>query len=372
MSISVSRLEGEKIARYLKLRNWHELGKLYSDRVEQLLSPDGNEVVMLPLVNTFSDYAEVMNKALSVIAGYEKTSVLHLFNVLVNPSYDFLRWRISGENTAGGIIPFNSMGANIDFIRDLLGSACLDILSPSVYHTKVYTKEVNDQLSLYSFGQTEIGSYIMNVLCPLGYYQYQLFDPVVENLPLARRINLNILNNIDLIQRSVEEHSQELNDSVESQSMSVNFLNSLSEMYEENKDTQITLSADWNLAIPHIGNPDPVSNVILKPNCIDKVMETVDKYTPQDEQDVPATFFGKITSIGTEAEIENRTVFDIKIATIGENLRTMYVTATLSYAQYFILADSAFQDGANVKVSGIKTTTARSTRLKDASIELAE
>lgn len=371
MSVLISKLDGQKIVRYLTLRHWQEIGKLHLGRVNQLLSPDGHLAVMLPLSDSISDYEDVMRKALSDIARYENITVIHLYNKLTNPSYDFPRWRIAGENTSGGNIPFNSMGANIDFIKDLLGTACLDIINPAVYHAKIYTKEVHDQLSQYCFGQTEIGSYIMNVLCPLGYYQYQLFNPDVEKLPMARRINLNILRNIDVIQRSVEERSQELNDCVESSTISVNFLNSLSEMYEENKDTQITLSADWNRDVPHIGNPNPVSDVILKPNCLDRVMETVEMYTPKEEQNVPATYFGKITNIGTEAEVENRTIFDIKVATIGENLRTVYVIATLGYSQYFVLADKAFQDGANVKVTGLKTTTARSIKLKDACIEFA-
>lgn len=372
MSILISNLDGQKIAKYLTLQHWQTLGTLHSGRVSQLLSPNKQDVVMLPLTNNFSDYEEVMNKALRVIARNENTTVIHLYNKLTNPSYDFLRWRITGDSTAGGNIPFNSMGANIDFIKDMLGTACLDILSPAVYHAKVYTKEVNEQLAKYSFGQTEIGSYIMNVLCPLGHYQYQLFDPTKEDLPLARIINLNILNNIETIQRSVEDNSQELNDSVESQVISVNFLSSLSEMYEENKDSQITLRADWNRDVPLIGNPDPVSNVLLKPNCLDRVMMTVEAYTPKEEQNVKATYFGKITNIGTEAEIENRIVFEIKVATIGENLRTVYVVATLSYSEFFFLADKAFQEGANVKITGVRTTTARSIKLKEASIEVAE
>lgn len=372
MSFLVSKLDGRKICKYLRLKNWQDLGVFYSGKVQQMVSPNGNIVVLMPLVTSFSDYEDVMKKALGTIASFENISTIHLYNKLTNPSCDFLRWRIAGDSTSGGIIPFNSMGANIDYIKDLLGSACLDILNPATYHTKVYTNEVNEQIAKYSFGQTEIGSYILNVLCPLGYYQYQLFDPIQENLPMSRRINLNILNNIDLIQRSVEDKSQELNDSVESQAISVNFLNSLSEMYDENKDSQITLSAEWNGDVPHIQNPNPVSMVLLKPNCLDRVIETIENYTPKEEQNVPATFYGKITNIGAEAEIENRTLFDIKIATIGDDLRTVYVVATLSYSQFFAMADKAFQEGANIKVTGIKTSTARSIKLKEANIELVD
>lgn len=372
MSIIIEKLDGNLICRYLRRKHWHDAGLLYAGRVQQMLSPDESKVVLMPLENSFSDYEEVMLKALGVIAKVENTSLIHLYNKLTNPSFDFLRWRIAGDSTTGGIIPFNSMGANIDYIKDMLGTACLDILSPAVYHVKVYTSEVNNQIAKYSFGQTEIGSYILNVLCPLGFYQYQLFDPDTESLPLSRKINLNILNNIDTIQRSAEDKSNELNDCVENRLMSVNFLTSLTDMYEENKDSEITLSADWNGDIPLIGNPNPVGRVLLQPKYIDRVMETIERYTPKEEQNVLATYYGKITNIGTEAEVENRTVFDIKVATIGENLRTVYVIATLVYSQYFVLADKAFQDGANVKITGLKTTTARSIKLKDASIEYAE
>lgn len=371
MSVLVTKLDGSRISKYLALKQWRDLGLVCAGKVKQMQSPDGCYVVLLPMISTFDDNDEVILKALNTIAKYENTSVINLFNKLTNPSYDYLRWRIVSDSTAGGNIPFNSMGANIDFIKDMLGTACLDILSPAVYHTKVYTNEVNEQLAKYSFGQTEIGSYIMNVLCPLGNYQYQLFDPTMENLPLSRRINLNILNNIETIQRSIEEKSQELNDKVESKAISVNFLKSLSEMYEENKDSQISIKADWNRDVPLIDNLNPVSNVLLKPACLERVMLTVETFTPTEEQNVKATYFGKITNIGTEAEIENRTVFDIRVATIGENLRTVYVIATLSYSEYFLLADRAFQEGANVKIIGLKTTTARSVKLKDASIEVA-
>ena len=370
MSIIIEKLDGSLICRYLRRKHWRDAGLLYAGRVQQMLSPDESRVVLMPLVDSFSDYEEVMLKALDVIAAVECITPIHLYNILTNPSCDFLRWRIAGDSTSGGIIPFNSMGANIDYIKDMLGTACLDILSPAVYHAKVYTSEVNDQIAKYSFGQTEIGSYILNVLCPLGFYQYQLFDPETEKLPLSRKINLNILNNIETVQRSASERSNELNDCVENQLMSVNFLTSLTDMYEENKDSEITLSAEWNGDIPLLGNPNPVNRVLLQPKYIDRVMETVERYTPKEEQNVPATFFGKITNIGTEAEVENRIVFDIRIATIGENNRTMYVVATLNYAAYYQIADNALLVGATVKVTGIRTSTAKTTRLDDATIEV--
>lgn len=370
MRIILSRIAPENVAKYLVRNGWEDAGRLFDGRVLQFVSPTGDDGLLLPVDTNFSDYERGMMSALSIIAGYERITVKGLYNKLANPSCDLLRWRIADDTTNGGIISFNAMEDNIAYIKDILGATCLDILNPASYHSKLYTKEVSEQISSYRFGQTEIGSYILNVLCPLGYYQYQLFDPDEECMPLARRININLLGNIDRVQQSAEEGSQEMRDKVEQGRISVNFLSALTDLYEENKDSELTLSASWNRDIPLL--VEPVSQVVLKPRCHDRVMATIEEFSPKKEQNVPAVFYGKITNIGAEAEVDNRTMVDIKIATIGENMRTVTVNATLNYNQYFQVVDSAFQTGADVKVSGIKTTTAKSIKLTDASIEIAQ
>lgn len=370
MRIIISKIASENLAKYLLRCGWKEQGQLYNGRVLQFVSPSDDDGLLLPMDRDFSDYDEGMMRALRTIAEYEKLTLKGLYNKLSNPSCDMLRWRIADENTESGIISFNSMESNIDYIKDILSSTCLDILNPSTYHLKLYTKEVVDQISSYRFGQTEVGSYILNILCPLGYYQYQMFDPEEEKLPLTRRININLLNNIAKVQNSATENSSEIRDCVEQGIISVNFLTALTELYEENKDSELTLSASWNRAIPLIA--EPVSQVLLKPRCHDWVMTAIEEFTPKKEQNVKTTYYGKITNIGAEAEVNNRTMVDIKIATVGENMRTVIVNATLNYTEYFQIVDDAFQTGADIKVTGIMTSTARSIKLSNATIEFAQ
>lgn len=368
MKSLINKLSIERLSQYLAVNGWSNLGAVYGGRVRQYLSPTESDAILLPLDTSFSDYEVVMGRVLSSIAEYEHLSLKGLYNKLLNPTCDLLKWRIADDATESGAISFNAMGANIDYIKDMLGAACLDILAPSQYHAKVYTKEVQDQLATYRFGQTEIGSYILNVLCPLGYYQYELFDVEKDQLPLSRRINLNILDNINRIQTSVIDRSSEMRDKVESGALSVNFLTALSDLYEENKDSELTLSANWDRSVPLVS--EPTSCVVLNPQCYDAVMETVDAFSPSQEQNVIASFFGKIKEIGADAEVNNRNLVGIKIATIGDNLRPITVSATLDYVLYFDIVNQAFQSGSDVKVTGTKTSTSRSIKLSDASIEI--
>lgn len=365
----IRRLDPVKLCQYLMLQKWTEIDGLYDGKVRQFLNIEKGEAVILPMENSFSDYDQVIMRFVSTLARLEGMTEKGIFNKLLNPSCDILKWRIADDTTFNGAISFASMGTNIDYIKDMLGAACLDMKSPNAYHSKLYTKEVQDQLSKYSFGQTEIGSYILNVLCPLGYYQYQLFDPSEEQFPDSRRINLRLLRNINRIQKSAEDCSQEMRDNVEVGNISVNFLSSLIGLYETNKDAELTISADWNPSVP-LPESEIVSNVILKPRCLDRVMSVIEDFTPKEEQNIEKTYVGKIINIGAEAEVNNREMVDIKVAVIGENLRTMTVNVSLSYTDNITVVDQAFQTGADVKVTGIKTSTSRSVKLSNASIEV--
>ena len=366
--IFIEKLSAERISKYLLLNGWKQQGLIYNNKVLQFVTSDEKESLLLPVDKSFMDYNFAMYRAISIMAEYEKVSIKSLFNKLINPSSDILKWRVSDEDTMNGAIPFISMEHNIEFIKDMLSSTCLDILSPSQYHTKLYTKEVQSQITKYKFGQTEIGSYILNILCPLGYYQYKLFDPTVGELPLSRKINLHLIRNINTLQRSAQEKSQESRDCISEGKISVNFLNSLTSLYDENKNAELSIEADWNLSIPVA--EEFSSYVILDPKFSEEIALIAEEFTPKTEQNVVKSFYGKIVNIGAEAEIDNRVMVDIKVATIGENLKTITINASLNYSQYFSIVDTAFQTGSDVKVTGITSSTAKSVNIKDATIEL--
>lgn len=362
----IDNLHNEQICIYLTRNNWKEVACLFNGRVKQFLTPDGNDAILLPIDRSFDDFYQVMTYALKTIASVENDSLQGILTKLINPSSDILKWRIADTDTALGIIPLSSMGNNIEYIKDLLSSSCLDILSPSVFHKKVMTKEVNVQMSQYKFGQTEIGSYILNLVCPLGFYQYQLFEPQIEDLPLGRRINLRIFQNIDLVQKSIAEKSSQLNDFVEEGKISVNFLNALTDLYEENKDANFSITAKWDPYVP-ILHPT-LNDISLIPSCMEKVIEVAEKNTPTLPQDEIKSFYGKIINIGGEPEIQNRETVTITVAAIGEGGKSIKIKAELNYHEYYEVIDSAFRNGLDVKIKGTLNSTQRTISLSQATL----
>ena len=88
--------------------------------------------------------------------------------------------------------------------KKLLVATALDILHPKKYHQGRVDDTVSKFLSNCRFGQTEIGSYVVSVVCPFseldegtGYKQLSIFSDEKKCAnSLTRRVTSRVMNNI--------------------------------------------------------------------------------------------------------------------------------------------------------------------------------
>lgn len=365
--ITVEKLE--KVFSFLK---WRELDVLMNGRVRQFVSPDDEYVALIPLVKEFSDYYRVMGETLQSIASFENRSIEALVNRILNPSYDIQKWRIANNYTSDGKIPFFSMTDTIEKIKDVLATAYLDTLNPTRFHKKVYTTDVNKNISEYSFGQTEIGSYILNILCPLGNYQYTIFNPTEQDIPLNRKINMRLLSSIDNIQKDLKNsNNNKVDEDVDQGLYSINFLDSLVDIYDETKDTEMNIIVDWCKDIGFV-NESPISSIKLEPIFMEKVNFIADKYRPKKEENIKKTYYGKIESITANPKVEDREYVQIKIVTIGDDNKKLNIQSRLNYSTFYSIVKIAFDNGSNIKLSGIQKNIGKQKWIDNGILELLD
>lgn len=365
--ITVEKLE--KVFSFLK---WRELDVLMNGRVRQFVSPDDEYVALIPLVKEFSDYYRVMGETLQSIASFENRSIEALVNRILNPSYDIQKWRIANNYTSDGKIPFFSMTDTIEKIKDVLATAYLDTLNPTRFHKKVYTTDVNKNISEYSFGQTEIGSYILNILCPLGNYQYTIFNPTEQDIPLNRKINMRLLSSIDNIQKDLKNsNNNKVDEDVDQGLYSINFLDSLVDIYDETKDTEMNIIIDWCKDIGFVNEP-PISSIKLEPIFMEKVNFIADKYRPKKEENIKKTYYGKIESITANPKVEDREYVQIKIVTIGDDNKKLNIQSRLNYSTFYSIVKIAFDNGSNIKLSGIQKNIGKQKWIDNGILELLD
>lgn len=366
---ALQKLVPVKIGRYLQIHGWRELCTLFGGKAKQFVSDDERQVVLIPFDSSCSDYLALLNRAISDIAEYNKISVLTLLSELLNPSADILKWRIMDNQTELGQIPFDSMISYIGSIKNSLAAALQDTINPRAFHSKLLTKNVTKELSSCSFGQTEFGSYIINVICPLGEYQYTLFDNDVEDLPLYRRVNLKMMKSLSLINRSVADGSNELDEAVGGGYVSVNFLDSIANIISVNELAHFDINIVRSKSVPSPN--DAVTNIRVSHVVNQKIIDVADRYRPHEPQNVMKTIFGKIVNMSGDANPEDRDLFSITLLTLGDDNDNQRVIVRLNYVAYYRVVSQAFENGLVVRVTGLFSSASRKKYIENGTITIA-
>ena len=367
---ALQKLNPAKVCRYLQNHGWNELCQVFGGRAKQFATHDGRIVVLIPFDATSCDYIPLLERAIVDIANYNENTIIGLLSELLNPSADIVKWRIIENETELGQIPFHTMIEYLGIIKNTLASSLQDVVNPQCFHNKLVTKKVNEELAKCSFGQTEFGSYVIKVICPLGEYQYNLFEEDLEHLPLYRQVNLKLMDSLNVIKRSSDDNSNELDDAVGAGTVSVNFLDSIANMTSVNEQAHFDINIVRSLDVPVPENA--VSNIVLAHYVTPKIIDVANRYRPQEPQDIDRTFYGKIIDMAAKPNPEDRETFSVILLTLGDDNDKQKITVSLNYLTYFTVANTAFENGNVVRVNGIYSSASRKKSLDNASIDIAE
>lgn len=351
------------LAKFLHIKGW-KTGRCKKDVFSQYISENRESVILVPFDKEYDDYISVLEQALHIAAAHEHITVSNLLTILTSPPSDILRWRINNSFTANGLIPLCSIDDVLDGIQSMLASVAADIITPSSFHKKVMVSEVKELLNTYSLGQTERGSYILNLLCPLGNKQLEFFED-----PIPRRINEKLLTDIVSIQSDIAaNNNSKVEDEIYQNKYSVNFLDAIVNLNEAALNTELEINVHWNMDLPI--RTDVISKAVIDPNKIENIANIADKLRPEDKP-TEQRFFGKISSIKTAPELTNREKVSIIVASIDENEKKVNLNIDLDYS-LFDEVNRAFENGLTVNVKGTLSSTPKKKFLMDSSFDVID
>lgn len=368
----IDKIQSERLISFLLSLNWKEISTLMQGKIRQFISPDEEFAALVPLDKSISDYYRVMSDTIESVALSMGTSIAAITNRLLNTSYDVIKWRVGGANTSSGTLPFLEMAETIETIKNILATSYVDITKPAQYHKKIFTDDVKDNLSKYSFGQSEVGSYILNIMCPLNDYQYQLFDEIPSETPINRRINMHLISSINDIQNEIHNGNiNKLDEDVCAGKYSINFLDSLTDIYDSSINSKVKIAIAWSNSIKLDYSSIP-SEITLRPRIRERIFEITDKYRPKQKNNEFKIFYGKIETISSDSELEMRKIIAIKVVTLDENNKKSIIQANLKYDKYQPSVSRAFENGLTVKVSGVISRKGNIKIIEEARLEVLE
>jgi hypothetical protein len=272
--------------KYLKDTGWIEFHtkktfiKIFQIRTEK----DGDYQVNIPLDKTLADYKSAMLQAVETVAAKEQQAIEEVLLYLLNPNTDIIKVRLERNDIEAGTIFLDDAIRVYENTKKLIVAAAQDILHPRHYHQGRIDDSISKFISRCKFGQTEIGSYIVSVVCPFaeldeadGYRQLSIFSEEEECAnSLTRQVTNRIMSNVNTIKSYIDEGQYgKLISKNHEDMISANFYEALSGLNLEAEGSNVEFIAQWSPVVKK--NRNPTSRISLSHDYYQPITAAVGK-----------------------------------------------------------------------------------------------
>lgn len=154
--------------------------KNYAQAIGYVRVPDVNGVVavyhqpdsklhqiLIPLDEELDDYGEMVAEAAIRLSSFEGRSLQDVLDHLILPPADLLSFRDTGAGASDGTLTLNQAADLLVGARKALLAQAHTVLKPQAYHPRLSRSEAEKFVSVCRFGQTQRGSFVVTLVCPL-------------------------------------------------------------------------------------------------------------------------------------------------------------------------------------------------------------
>lgn len=203
--------------------------------------------LIVPLDEEFDDYPERVAEAVERLAEFEGRPAREVLDHLLLPPADVIRIRERSPDAEEGNLPLEHAVRLIDGVRKALLAIAHSVLVPQPYHPRLSRGEAEQFLSRCRLGQTERGSFVLMVACPLD-LTAGLFEPQV--VPFARRVTSLLMQSLrDLSHAADTGDIGTLAEPSKHPGMSANLCESLMMLRPRGDRAFLSVNADWSRAL---------------------------------------------------------------------------------------------------------------------------
>lgn len=199
------------IIRYLNINGWTKVKGVPFD-INLYRHPKYKNEIVVPQTNTGFDYVNDLIEIVKKLSKIEKRTPKEITEDIINDSpSDTIRIGFVGYDEEKGTIPIDDCVKFYTSVRDSINIIGKDIIDKDQFERY----EISDFINSCLVGQTEYGSYVTPIICPLlihGNKQADLsfFDrsQEIENL-VTRKITKTFINSINHMVSCINEDKQE-------------------------------------------------------------------------------------------------------------------------------------------------------------------
>ena len=204
----LSQFNEHQVELYLVSSGWQNsasIGKLAS--VWHRPPADESEAeLVLPRSGYAKDYQDRLIDLLSALAEFEQRDLEGIFQSLEYLALDLIAIQVAHHDVEGGTIPLNDGVLLNQRARDLMTSAALSTLSKRRHFQGNRPPEAAEYLSRLRLGQTKVGSYVVNVLAPIGDHRPTL--PDLQSTTFTQEVTSNLASALGAILSALRQYNR--------------------------------------------------------------------------------------------------------------------------------------------------------------------
>ena len=270
------------------------------------------------------------------MAECEGRSLEQLYLYLLNPNADILKIRIEKKEIEPGNILLDDAIAVYENAKRLLGAAAQDVLKPTAFHQGRMDTTITSFLSNCRFGQTEGGSYVVSVICPMTEVaegevrQLELFEDETEETNFTRQVTTKVVKSIQKLKSRIDDGQYNLAETSTEDGISANFYEALLGINLDQEGIRVDFVPEWAPGIKVEENlPQKIS---LSHSYYQPIHATVTQLKGSIKK--KRKIVGRIKKLEASADIESRKAGKISVVYVDDANKAKTVIARLDKNDY--------------------------------------
>jgi len=341
---------------FLKSQGWVVLDEAIKDRLYVLSNERyPRRQLVFPMDQFAPDYFDSLALIIDKVAELSGTAARQIISKIQSAKDDVLRLRVAFEGN-DSVLPLSFATSFIQNTEKLLKAAACTVLRPRTHHPRLTLSEAAQFVEQTKFGQTESGSFVLRVACPIHALTLQgtleFDDP---ETPFVRSVTSTLYHAVAQLADAIEtDKVDQMVDELKTMQqplISSNLCEAISSMHDDQINNRVDLSFDWSvLRAPSF---HPIVRPISFQHDYFPRIEEIRRELRSAELDQVDTFIGTVEAVEGEMGGDGRrsggVVLSLLLSEEGESVRARTMLSPDDYAK----ANSAhMQHGVYVSVTG--------------------
>ena len=312
--------------------------------------------LIFPIDRAASDYEESVELVIDKFSQLSGQPPSALFSTIASLREDVIRLRVSsGDNDDA--LPLKFASTFIKNTQKLLKTAACAAVSPHLHHPRLSINEATAFIENARFGQTERGSFILHVSCPLnGMDKPKKTALTNDDMPFVRKVTLNLhaalSDLVSNIERDTLSHFIDDLKDASAPSISANMCEALSAMHDDQLNNALTIRFDWS-ALRKVASGKARQSIDIPRDYFPRIEEIRQALRTIERDDSEASYIGTVEQLNGTMDRDGRRSGDVMLSLLMRDTgQAVRVSLYLSAEDYAKAHQAHINRGSYVRVTG--------------------